>query len=617
MPLMNVLAIGIVILSGYLWMLRGTFSAFINLLCVVAAGAVTFAVWEPLGYYFVGAAGQRGFFAEMVQGSAWAWAMVLPFAISLAIFRAALDGVLRRNVHFDPVVNYIGGGLCGALSGIIVSGFAVMCSGLYRLDPEMGIFNYKPVAFDAQGAVKKGEPLWAPTDRWTARFYEHLSKSAFSTSDSLAYWRPDVHLAVGSMRLTSGGGKGRNTVAPKDFSVTKQYTIDPASTGKARLDDMLWDFKAPQPGVFDIDATPFQPTAKLHGYVLTFETGAKEKAGQVIVGNGQVHVVADDNNGTSRIFFPHAILSAVALDPAAVEVPKNSKAPKKVPFARFPFNTGEGKFYPSVGGENKSKFGFEFLIPAEFTPRAIYVKGARKELSGEPDKKYGSSADRLRDIVDLMTGEKFTGFDESLVKEIKFPGGGNADRIIEDPPADFGFNISTQIGFTIQRDNSHGLELADLPRNGSCIRDGEMSLRPEDLKNSFGLPNELKVNTFEVGEGVVVMSFDISPRTAWSIAERGFENDKPIALIDDQGRAYNAIGYVYQDDEIIKVRYTPGTPLTGLLEMGKVPSRTEANQKIRLVFRPTRGAVITGMAIGNKLAIRWTPKFRLNAIQKQ
>ncbi len=617
MPLMNVLAIGIVILCGYLWMLRGIFSAFINLLCVVAAGAVTFAVWEPLGYYFVGSAGTRGFFAEMVQGSAWAWAMVLPFAVSLAIFRGALDGVLRRNVHFEPIVNYIGGGLCGALSGIIVSGFAVMGSGLYRLDPDMGVFNYKPVAFDAQGAVKKGEPLWAPTDRWTARFYEHLSKTAFSTSDSLAYWRPDVHLAVGSMRLTSGGGKGRNTVAPKDFAVTKQYIIDPPGTGKARLDDMLLDLKAPQPGVIDLEGNPFPPTAKLHGYVITFETGAKEKAGQVIVGNGQIHVVADDGNGTSRLFFPHAILSSVALDPTPVEAPKNSRAPKKVPFARFPFNTGEGRFYPSVGGENRSKFGFEFLIPAEFTPRAIYVKGARKELTGEPDKKYTSSADRTRDILDLMTGEKFTGFDESLVKEIKFPGGGSADRIIEEPPNDFGFNISTQIGYIIQRDSSSGLELADLPRGLSAIRDGEHKMTPAEVAQTFGLPNELKVQTFEAGEGVVVMSLDISPRVAWSIAEKGFDNDKPIALIDDQGRAYNAVGFVYADDEIIYVRYTPGTPLAGLLDMGKVPSRTEANQKIRLVFRPTRGAVITGMAIGNKLAIRWTPKFRLNAIQKQ
>ncbi len=615
MPLMNVLAAGIVILSGYIWLLRGFFSAFINLMCVVAAGAVTFAVWEPLGYYLLGSAGQKDFFSAMASGSAWGWAMVIPFATSLAIFRGALDGVLRRNVHFKPLVNYIGGGVCGALSGIIVSGIAVMSAGLYRLDPDMGIFSYKPVAFDAQGAVKKGDPLWVPTDRWTARLYEHLSSTVFSTEDSLALWRPDVHLAVGSMRLTAGSGKGRNTVSSKDVAVTKQYIIDPPTTGKARLDDMLKSFDATQPGVNDIDGNAFQPTAKLYGYVITFETGAKEKLGFVIMGNGQVHVVATDAEGFSRIFFPHAVISSVAADATPADQTKNSKAPKKAPYARFPFNTGDGKFYPSVGGENQSRFGFEFLIPAEFTPRAIYVKGVRKELTSTFDKLYSSSTERLSDVVDLMTGEKFTKFDESLVREIKFPGGRNADRILEEPPPDFGFSISTAIGRTLQRDNSSGLELVDLPKAGAAIRDGEIKLFPDD-KGTFGLPAELRVERFEAGDNVVVMSFDIGPGTPWSIAERGFENDKPIALIDAEGRAYNAIGYVYQDTEIVGIRYTPGTPLSGLSNMPKTPSRTEINQKCKLIFRPTRGAVITGLAIGNKLAIRWTPKVRINGIQK-
>ena len=86
-------------------------------------------------------------------------------------------------------------------------------------------------------------------------------------------------------------------------------------------------------------------------------------------------------------------------------------------------------------------------------------------------------------------------------------------------------------------------------------------------------------------------------------------------LVDDKGRVYECIGYYYRDGDIIGVRYTPGTPLTGLEELPKNLSRSEPGQQCKLIFRVSKGAVITGLGIGDKLAIKWQPKFRLDMVQ--
>ncbi len=45
--MMNILSIGLVVLIAYVWMGRGFLSSFLNLVCVLIAGGIAFAVWEP------------------------------------------------------------------------------------------------------------------------------------------------------------------------------------------------------------------------------------------------------------------------------------------------------------------------------------------------------------------------------------------------------------------------------------------------------------------------------------------------------------------------------------------------------------------------------------------
>src|SRR5690349_9512498 len=129
--MMMLLTVVIVGLSAYLWCMRGFFSALVHLVCVLVAGAVAFGVWEPLGYWLLSATDDRGTFS-FISGVAWGLALALPFGITLAILRGVIDKILPANAQCDTTVDYVGGGVCGLLSGIIVAGIAVLSIGYLR-----------------------------------------------------------------------------------------------------------------------------------------------------------------------------------------------------------------------------------------------------------------------------------------------------------------------------------------------------------------------------------------------------------------------------------------------------------------------------------------------------
>lgn len=617
--IMNVVAAAAVLISAYMWLLRGWFSAFIHLMCTIVAGAIAFAVWEPLGLLLLTSAGDRGFFAELQMGSAWALALAVPFVLAYAVCRAAADAALRRNVLVSTAANYAGGGLCGALAGVIVSGVAVMSTGMLRLPYDMGMFDYAAVQISSSGSVQKGSALWVPTDRLTSWFYNHLSQNVFHSDTPLAGYYPAFYATAGASRYAASAGEGRarNTMRPNGASLTCAYTLDPALTGKARLDEMTKDsWTAPQPNLTDFNGDAISAESTLYGYILTFGTPAREKNGQVLIGNAQVCVLAEDANGENQqLIFPNAIIAKA--QPPQID-PTDAKAKRKeyVDVARFAFSSGgAGKYFPSVGSDSDVKFGFEFLVPKSLTPKFIYVKGIRYDLSKlSQEDRYAmtSAAQRDQMVRTLFKPNKIGQLDESLVYLMKKGSGG--DNVVDNVPDTFGFSATTQIGRQLQRDTLQGGSLVS-GKGGWAIQDGEYRLNPSDVQLGGGLDPALKVDKYEAVENQVVCQLDVAMDKPWRFGERGFDNDKPIRLIDDTGRFYDAIGYFYTDADNIAIRYTPGTPMKGMTDLPKALSRSEQGQQCKLIFRVTKGAVISGLAIGDKLAIKWQPRFKLDISQ--
>jgi hypothetical protein len=615
--IMNALAIGIILISAYMWLLRGFFSAFIHLMCAVTAGAIALAVFEPLGLLILKNAGDRGFFAELQLASAWAIALAVPYILSYAIFRGALDGFLRRNVFLNQTMNYVGGGVCGALAGVVMSGITVMSIGFLRLPADMGMFDYRAVEITPAGSVQRGTALWVPTDRLTSWLYGHASRNVYYTDDNLATFYPALYASVGASRYAavSGDNRARNNMKPGAFSIVNSYIVDPPAsvTGKARLDELTKDrWTAPQSSVTRFNGENADPASKLYGYVVNFGTAAREKNGQVVVGNAQIYLLAADAVGDTTLVFPNAAL--LKAQPPVID-PNDARARRRqiIEYSRFAFGSGgDGKFYPSVGADAASNFGFEFLVPPGYTPKALYVKGHRAMITDAPEQTYTTALARDQAIDILMGGgERVTNLDESSVNLVTRGSGSN--RVVDTPPEGFAFTITNQIGIQLQRDTLQGGTIVP-GRGGGMIQDGDFKLNPKETTTS-GLDPALKVDKYEPVENQLVCQLDVSMTNEWKLGERGFANDAPVYLIDDKGRKYQAIGFFYRDGDIVQVRYTPGTPVPGMEALPKPLSRSEPGQQCKFIFRVSRGVVITGLGIGDKLAIKWEPKFRVDGNQ--
>lgn len=617
MPLMNVIAIAVVGISAYLWMLRGFFSAFINLVCVVAAGAIALALWEPLSYWLLAQGGGKGFFPELLASSAWALGLALPFVASLAILRGTIDSIIRMNLHMNSTANYVGGGLCGGLAGVILSGFACISFGMQKAAWDLG--DYNPVSISASGAVQKGSGLWVPADKMTSWFYSMASTRVFASSTPLATWYPDFYTTPGLLRYTAKGGTGNVSLRPGVVSVKMSYTVEPTSTGKDRLNEMLKDkWTAPQPGVTDFDGENVSANSKLYGYVLGFAAGAKEKNGQVVVGNAQVRIVAENESGETRLIFPNAVVCKV--QPPAEDPNSTNKNKKKnqVEYARFAFGSGgEGKYFFSVGADAEALFGFEFIVPNGWTPKTMYVRNTRIDIPAvSAANNYASAAARDNAIASgsFVGGGTIKNLDESLAV---VAGDTKAvDRSSDTVPENIGFQVSFMLGMILQKDTIQGCEFIGLPRAGWAIRDGEAKITTADVSAARGVDANLKVDRFEPVENQVVVQVDVSMNQPWHVGERGFDNTGRIFLVDDTGKTFDCIGYVYKDQDFVGIRYTPGSPMKSLSDLPKTLSLSEPGQTCKLVFRISNGVTIKGLGIGDKLAIKYGPKLHVVANQK-
>ena len=214
--IMSAAALLVAVGIGGLWMTRGFFSALLHLICTVVAGAIAFAVWEPFAYALLGMDTSGGI-TLFLHSSAWAIALFVPFAVSLAILRITVDSLVRANVKVHPAAEYVGGGVCGLLAGVVTSGILVLSIGFLRAEDRL--FGYKPIDFAGAGYVQRTEKLWVPTDKIVATMYGTLSRTTLRTENNLGTLYPDLDIVPTSMRMNFRNGLARNTVKPSDFSV--------------------------------------------------------------------------------------------------------------------------------------------------------------------------------------------------------------------------------------------------------------------------------------------------------------------------------------------------------------------------------------------------------------
>ncbi|QYU67004.1 hypothetical protein J4558_18890 [Leptolyngbya sp. 15MV] len=517
---MLLLTIAVVGASTYLWLTRGFFSALLHLVCTVAAGAIAFGVWEPVSYLLIDLAADRGFGARLVD-VAWALGLILPFAISLAVLRVAVDTVLPANAQCGTTADYAGGAVCGLGSGVITAGMIVLSLGFLRVPHDFG--GYQLVK--NEGTTERGSLEINPSkvmpwvDRLTAGFYSHVSTRTLRTGTPLAVWHPDFATLPATMRLTYEG-VSRVTHKPSAFAVAGAYTVGDVQRGTPANQLLVDGWNNTPQRATDLRGRPIE-VGHLLGLVVTFNAAARETKGYVSVGNGQVRLVAVNDAGESRAIHPIAVIT-------------NRDDPAVKSFERFRF-ASDKQFYSSVGAVAETVMAFEFPMPTGFRPLALYVKGVRADVSQAQPTNFPTPMARDAAVVaGQVTGMKDIGpiIDPNTGQPVQTQQSASVPTLDDQP-----IRLAASLGFNIQKGHERGLTVEAAQRRGWQIVDGEAQYFRREVEQRFD--QNLLVNSFRVPPGTTMVQVNFTPLQRESAFGQALDAAERLAtplLVDANGR---------------------------------------------------------------------------------
>jgi hypothetical protein len=577
------------------WLRYGFWSAFLHMMCVIVAGALALAVWEPLSLVLLNA-GQ-----EWLSDMAWAVGLVMPFIVILLVIRVACDKIIPSNLHFSSTTNIVGGLACGTVSAVIAAGILTIGAGYLRVPAEF--LGYSPVKFNNNGgSLIRGDSLLAPVDRITAGFYAALSEGSYRpvSGETLARWRPDP-VSFGGLLRTTFQDAGKHTVLPGVVKVMRRYQF----TSDGKPDELLTDGIDPlDPGArtrkhafthFD-GSTPDLGNSLIEGFVVNFDSGAKEASGRIVVGAAQVQLLVQPN--------PADESTTMAIQPVAVISQASGDRPN---LGRWRFDAA-GTFIASSSAQASAVMGFEFLVPKGARPLALYVKGLRFDVSGmEAGAKFASQSERDAAVRNrsILTGGGTVA--RNLVRQ-----GSVVFRTNNQDQGEpiIGLNNRMPFNVTLQKDIMKGLIASDANR---LTGGGLAKFSRDDLKGTQGMDPKLVVRQIEEPDDASLVHVIVDRRNAtWgflSDAAAPADRSKPPQLVDTNGVTYQAVGYGYRLAGETWIYYDPSAPLQSMNDQ-EMPtlSRSQPDQELVLIFRVSRGVKVQAFAIGDRVIADFTPQ---------
>lgn len=580
--IIKVLCLILLLGMTWVWLNRGFFNALIHMLCTVVAGAIAFAVWEPLAYLIMSVSPDKGILTFLGY-VAWGAGLLVPFAVSLLALRFLTDSVVRTKVSPIGVVDYLGGGICGAVAATITVGIFFIGYGFLP-----GSGKVKPIYYstssDGIGSLKRSGGLWIPAEKFTAALYGHLSTTSLRTGEPLADWYPDLDLAGYAINRSVAEGKAKPSMPADAIKITKTYFVGDES-GSTPMKDLLATEVGADAFVqryTDVSGNPVS-SGRLFGVVIEFSEKAKESNGQVVMGNGQARLIMRGADGTIAAH-PIALISQARSSDAEL-------------YGRFPFDS-EDLFISSVGGGARATMGLEFVVPAGYVPEAISIKNTRVDL--EPTEQvFGDSLGRFAALNagSLVGGSKVTNLDTADATKIEV----DTNRGGREKPA---VTVGGRLGYAFEVRQKGSLEIDE--ENG--VLRGDQQFLPSDL-NARGVSRNVVIDSFSTSSDVEIVQVLVSRESPASLlgkSVRTAERVLPPQLVDVNGQVYPAVGFIYEDKDIVRISYDPSQSIRGLSTLPTLSS-SRSDQEMRLVFRVSKGVEIRYFSIGPKVVIELDP----------
>jgi hypothetical protein len=585
--MIHLVVIAIVGIIAYIWASRGFFSAFLHMLCVIVAGAIAFAIWEPISLLIMGSDDSgSGWLTDM----SWTIGLIVPFALILTVLRLSLDKLIPFNVDLDGVSNLVGGGVCGLVSGVLTAGILLIGGSYLRMGTELMGFN--SVRYESNGSIVRQGSVIPPVDRIAGAVFSTLSNTTWRplSGDSLAKWRPDLADAGHMLRVTfpSPEGGGRQSIKPEAAEVLNRYTYSPRDPKELTQD--TFDPGRNQNYAY-LDGTAMSAgQTTIEGFVVRFKAKAKEKSGRIVVGNSQVRLIAEANDGgPSMSITPMALISQAAGDKPAM--------------GRWRFDS-QNVFIASVGGQDDAPMVFEFPVPKTHRPIGLEVKGVRYDVSTmKPFATFDTmtardGAIRSRTIASTTNQSKL---DSS--RAVIYPvDPNNAESFIK-----AGDNIFQ--GVVLQKDDIGGLEIITEGQN-NFINGGTHKFSNNALSKNIGVDRKLQVRRFAATEDTQIVQVVFDSRNdqfgRLSTAAADIDTKQPPVLLDNNGTPYTPVGYMYRDLSETWFHFTPQSPIGSVDELPSL-SRSSPERMLVLIYRVSKNVKVDRFIVGDKVVATFKP----------
>ncbi|HRP63159.1 MAG TPA: hypothetical protein PK400_07700 [Phycisphaerales bacterium] len=329
--LFNLFVMLLVLLIAYWWANHGLFSAILHLICVIAAGAIAFAFWEPLTVNLL----LRG---NRFDDYAWGISLVGLFAISLVVLRVAMDKIVPSNVNLPTWANLAFGFPFGVAAGILTIGITLIGAG--HIQSHQEVMGYLGYGRSARGAnvERIGPAFWLPIHQWTNEFYNWLSVgSLYPTFNNtpLQHYNPDVYKQASLLRDSFDSGKGKFSLKPDGASI-REVLVAPVNERENR-----------------------------YAIAVNFTSIARDFGQQLTLSRSQIRLICHPRDNFTK---PHVIHpDAWSQETAAGGM------------ARFSFDDPT-HYITSVPGRESASTVIEFAVPSNAVPRFIQIRGTRYRL---------------------------------------------------------------------------------------------------------------------------------------------------------------------------------------------------------------------------------------------
>lgn len=329
MVILNVILVLLILLIGYWWGNQGLFSAILHLLCVIAAGALAFGLWEVVTVNFL----LRG---NRFDDYAWGVSLLGMFTIFLLGFRLASDYGIKANVAMPDWANLTFGFLVGVCSAILTLGTLLIGAGFMQSHQVVAGYSGYGVSRTSGQIERIGGSLWIPVHRTANDFFNLLSVGSLHPTFEgrpLQHVNPDLYRQMSLLRASFEQGRGKFSLLP-DAAQVRQVLVDEQTNR--------------------------------HLVTVEFSAMARDWGEQMTLARSQVRLICDvSSNSTSR---PEVIFA----DAFQQETSAHD-------WGRYLWDD-PSHYAHSVPGRDSARIVFEFPVPQGERGRYIQIRGTRFSL---------------------------------------------------------------------------------------------------------------------------------------------------------------------------------------------------------------------------------------------